>query len=262
MPRLKIGLVLESLGQPLRDGLRLASTLGVAGVQVNAVGPLAPDQLSQTGRKDFRHLLRSLNLELSAIDCPLRHGFDVEQGLEARLNYVRQTLSMAYDLGPRVVVAYAGPIGADDKQPPNELLLNSLTELGRHGERVGSVVALEAGWEPPAATKSFLSRITSGGLGVNVDPASLLSHGHEPVAAVLEFQHLVRHVHARDTRPLRADRDAQEVPLGSGDVDWVAFLGALEQVEYRGWLTIKRGPSPNPAADIKAGAAFLQRLAS
>jgi L-ribulose-5-phosphate 3-epimerase len=262
MPRFKIGIVLESLGRPLREGLRLASALGADGVQVDAAGPLAPDELSQSGRKDFRHLLRSLNLELAALGCPLRHGFNVDYGLDARVAYVKTALSLAYDLGPRIVVAFPGPLPKEDNPAARELCMHSLTELDRHGERVGSRVALEAGPEPPGEFKEFLVRFSAGGLSVNVDPASLLGHGHDPAAAVEAFGPLVAYVHARDTRPHRADRDAQEVPIGQGDVDWNSFLGALEAIEYRGWLSVKRGPSANPAGDVQQGVAFLRRLAS
>jgi len=261
MARFKIGIVLESLGRPLREGLRQASALGAQGVQVDATGPLAPDELSQSGRKEFRHLLRSLNLELTALGCPLRHGFSVDYGLDARVGHVKKALSLAYDLGARVVTAFPGPLPRDDSPMARELLVHSLTELDRHGERVGSRLALEAGLDPPTEFKDFLNRFTAGGIGVNVDPASLLGHGHNPADAVHAFSQLIVHVHARDTRPHRADRESQEVPIGQGDVDWNAFLGALEAVEYRGWLTVKRGPSANPAGDIQQGVAFLRRLA-
>ena len=42
------------------------------------------------------------------------------------------------------------------------------------------------------------------------------------------------------------------MPLGHGDIDWMQFLGVLEEVEYRGWLTVER--------DVTAGVAFLRRL--
>jgi sugar phosphate isomerase/epimerase len=260
MPRLRIGLVLESLGLPLRNGLNLAGGLGVQGVQVDAVGDLAPDSLSQTGRKEFRHLLRTLNLELTALNCPLRHGFDVEQGLEARLAYVQKVLNLAYDLGPRITVAFAGSIPQEENHPVRDLLKESLTTLARHGDRVGATLALETGREPPAVTRALLAAVTTGAVGVNLDPASLIANGSDPGAAVRELQQLIVHTHARDARPGRADRGSQEVPLGHGDIDWTAYLGALEEIDYRGWLTLKRGPSPDPVADIRAGVTFLRRL--
>ncbi len=59
MPRLKIGVCLKALGVPLRRALADAQKIGAAGVEIDAVGPLAPQTLSQTGRRELRHLLRS-----------------------------------------------------------------------------------------------------------------------------------------------------------------------------------------------------------
>jgi sugar phosphate isomerase/epimerase len=260
MPRLKLAGVLESLQLPLRPALQLAATLGVQGVQVDAVGELAPDALSGTGRKEFKHLLRSLGLELAALGCPLRHGLNVPTNLEARLQHIRKVMTLAFDLGPRLIVAFAGPVPSKEDRVGAELMTDSLLQLGRHGERIGVTLALAAGAEPPLVLAEFLQSFTCGGLGVVVDPASLLMRGHDPLAAVRTFQHQLVYVQGRDALPDRPDRIAEEVPLGHGDLDWVAFLGALEEIGYRGWLAIRRGPSQDPAGDIKAGAAFLRRL--
>ena len=108
MNRVKIGVRLESFGLPLRRALQEAERLGVGGVQVDAAGDLSANSLSQTGRREFRHLLRSHNLELTALGCPLRHGLDVARDQEARIEHVRKALSLSFDLGPRVVLVQAG----------------------------------------------------------------------------------------------------------------------------------------------------------
>src|SRR6516162_1798705 len=101
MNRLKIGIYLESLGLPLRRALAEVERLGVTGVQVDAVGDLSPNTLSQTGRREFRHLLKSHNLELTALGCPLRRGLDSPENLEGRIEHVKNVMTLSYDLGPR-----------------------------------------------------------------------------------------------------------------------------------------------------------------
>lgn len=260
MAQHKLGAVLESLNLPLRPALNTAAKLGIAGVQVDAVGDLAPGALTQTGRRDFNRLLRSLGLELAAMGCPLRHGLHVAEGIEARLTHVKQVMSLAYDLGPRLVVLWAGSIPKEEDWPQAHVLSDSLTQLGRHGERIGTTLALAAGSEPPTLLAAFLKHLQCGGLGIHIDPASLLQRRHDPVAAVTVCHELLAYCHARDTLADRPDRVAEEVPLGHGDIDWIAYLGALEEIGYRGWLTLRRGPCADPAGEIKAGAAFLRRL--
>src|SRR5437667_7862259 len=127
---MKIGVRLESMGLPLRRALGEAERLGVGGVQVDAVGDLAPKSLSQSGRREFLHLLRGHNLELTALGCPLRHGLDHPEGLDARLDHVKKVMSLSFDLGAPRAVIQAGPIPEDDQDPRWRSLPESLDALG------------------------------------------------------------------------------------------------------------------------------------
>jgi sugar phosphate isomerase/epimerase len=260
MNRLNIGIRLESLGLPLRRALAEVSRLGVAGVQVDAVGDLAPRALSQTGRREFRHLLRAHNLELTALGCPLRRGLDSALDQQPRLEHVRQVLSLSFDLGPRVAIVQAGAVPEDPESPPGRLHREALLTLGQHGDRTGTVLALETGLESGEALATFLRRFDTGGLGVNLDPANLLMHGFDPCDSARALRGLIRHGHAKDARQSSASRTAQEVPLGHGDIDWMRYLGVLEEVEYRGWLTVERESGDDRLADVAAGVAFLRRF--
>jgi sugar phosphate isomerase/epimerase len=184
----------------------------------------------------------------------------VAENLEGRLEHVRKVLTLAYDLGPRLVVVYAGAVPPNENPAVRTMFSDSLISLGRHGERIGSTLALAAGMEPPATLAEFLRSLTCGGLGVNLDPGGLLMRNLDPYEAVRTFQDLVVYTHARDALADRVDRSAQEVPLGHGDVDWNAWFGALEEVAYHGWVTIRRGPSTDPVGDIRSGVAFLRRF--
>ncbi|MCS6977602.1 MAG: sugar phosphate isomerase/epimerase [Gemmatales bacterium] len=259
MARNRIGAVLESLQLPIKEAVRVASTLGIEGVQVDAVGDLAPEALSSTGRREFRHRLRSVGLELAALGCPLRHPLYHLERYEARVKHVMQALSLAYDLGAGVVTIFAGTIPNPD-DPARTILTDTLERLGSYGERVGATLALAAGAEPPQVLADYLRTFRCGGLGVFVDPASLLMRRMDPSEAVRLFKEQLALLHARDALSERPDRLAEEVPLGHGDVDWMGLLGALEEIDYRGWIVIRRGQTPDPAADIRNAAALLRRL--
>ena len=51
----------------------------------------------------------------------------------------------------------------------------------------------------------------------------------------------------------------EEVPLGTGSVDFPAYLKALEDIGYKGFLTIEREAGEDPAADIKTAYDFLKK---
>lgn len=50
----------------------------------------------------------------------------------------------------------------------------------------------------------------------------------------------------------------REVPLGEGGVNWNAYLQALKDIGYTGYLTIEREVKANPEADIKLAVDFLK----
>lgn len=260
MARLKIGVVLESVGKPFRAALPLVAQMGLQGVQFDAVGDFHPDQLTQTGRREVRHLVTMHHLEMAALNCPLRYGLDIQEQYEGRIQHVKKVMQLAFDLGTRLAIVAAGEVPADEKSVAHALLQNSLLELGRHGDQIGVRLALEAGYEPPELLKAFLGGMNTGGLAVNVDPALVVLQRRNPAALVRELSSWVVHVNARDARPGRADRAGNEVPLGAGHVEWMAFLSALEEIGYHGWLTIKRGPTLDPLADLKAAVGFLRTL--
>jgi sugar phosphate isomerase/epimerase len=260
MSRLKVGIELESLGLPLRAALAEAARTGAAGVQLDAVGDLSPSQLSQTGRRELRNLLRTYNLELSAVGCPLRRGLDAAEDQQARIEHVRKVMSLSYDLGPRVVVVQAGAVPQDPSEPRARVLRESLEDLGAHGDRTGTTLALETGLEPGDKLAAYLASFDSGSLAANLDPANLLLGGFDPHESTRALHGRIAHAHARDARRSSASRAAQEVPLGHGDIDWVLFLGTLEEVGYRGWLAVERETGNDRLADVRNGVAFLKRL--
>ncbi len=258
--RLKLGIRLESLNLPLRRALAEAGRLGVAGVQVDAVGDVAPAQLSQTGRREFRNLLKMHNLELTAVGCPLRRGLDTPENQQPRLEHVQQVMALSFDLGPRIVIVQAGRVPNDKDDPRGPILTESLTVLTGHGDRTGAVLALETGLESGAELREYLDRFDTGSLAVNYDPANLLMNGFDPYDGLRALQGKIAHTHAKDARRSGTSRTAQEVPLGAGDIDWIKYLGVLEEVEYRGWLTVEREAGEQRLADVANGVAFLRRL--
>jgi sugar phosphate isomerase/epimerase len=260
MNRLKIGVRLESMGLPLRRALQEARRLGVPGVQVDAIGDLSPNALSQTGCREFKNLLRAHNLELTALGCPLRRGLDEAQDQQPRIEHVRKVMALAFDLGARVAVVQAGRVPDDDKDPRGPLLREALLDLGRHGDHIGCVLALETGLESGEALRRFLDQFDTGGLGVNLDPGNLLMNGFDPIQAARDLHGKIVHSHAKDARRAGANRSVQEVPIGHGDVEWMSYLATLEEVEYRGWVVVEREAGENRLADVAAGVAFLRRF--
>ena len=76
MKPLRVGIVVESTGLPLRRAVAEAAKMASEGVQADAAGDLHPDRITDTGRREFHNLLRSYGQDLAALHAPLRHGLD------------------------------------------------------------------------------------------------------------------------------------------------------------------------------------------
>ena len=260
MRRLKLGVCLDSLGLPLRRALQETERMGVTGVQVDAAGDLSPKILSQTGRREFLHLLRGHNLELAALGCPLRHGLDEPEGQEARIDHVKSVMSLSFDLGARLVTIQPGHVPDETDSLRARLMTEACRALGQHGDRTGAILALETGLESGAVLRKFLERFDTGGLGVNLDPANLLLGGFDLYESVRALRGKVVFAQAKDARRAGASRVTQEVPVGHGDIEWMDYLGLLEEIDYRGWLAVRRDTGDRRLADVAAGVQFLKRF--
>ncbi|MCS7022698.1 MAG: sugar phosphate isomerase/epimerase [Gemmataceae bacterium] len=260
MHALRLGLVLESTGLPVREAVAEAARLGVSGVQVDATGPLAPDSLSATGRREFLQLLRSSGLELAAVNVPLRRGLDVADGQQARIEHIGKVLRLAADLHCGRVVLPCPRLPQEPDTPRSRTLQETLTDLARQADYFGIVLALELGWDGAEAVVRYLSSFDTAQLKVTYDPANYLVHGYDPLAELSRLSGWVVHVHARDACPAGLARGQQEVPLGAGEVDWLTLTATLQVFNYQGVLAVERLEGDNRLADVRAGVAFLRRF--
>jgi sugar phosphate isomerase/epimerase len=260
MSGFRLAVAIPSLNEPFRQAVKRLRDWGVQGAEWDATGDLAPDQLSQSGRRELRHLLQAHDLTAAGIRVPLRAGLDQPEGLEARMDLLRQALQLAYDVGSRIVLVDPGTLPEDSESPQYEMLADVLETLGRYGERVGSVLALETGPTSPAVWRQLLDRLQSEGLGILLDPATLIAHGYSPEEVVGQLHPYLRYVQAREARRGSREHPAQETALGHGHVDWIGLTNALRDAEYRGWLSLKRQPSLTARRDLEEGLRFLRRL--
>lgn len=116
-----------------------------------------------------------------------------------------------------------------------------------------------------------------------LDTGHLLIGGGDPVRVAVEHPGRIGHVHLKDVRHDLAARvkrgeltytegvaQGMYVPLGAGDVDLAAIVGALETHGYDGWYVLEQdtiltgAPADtgvDPLADVRASVAHIRSLA-
>jgi sugar phosphate isomerase/epimerase len=288
----KIGVIVDSFRLGVKEGLIKSKEVGADGVQIYAVqGEMDPDNLSTAQRKEWKDFIGSLGLEISALVGDLGgHGFQDAAANAAKVEKSKRILDLAVELGTNVVTTHIGIVPEDENSAIYAAMHKACDELSSYATSMGAYFAIETGPERSAHLKHFLDQLSSNGLSVNFDPANMVMvTGDDPVEGVYNLRDYIVHTHAKDgiqLRPVEA-RDVygmlgydknegmshetmallaeqgeafREVPLGEGSVDWPAYLAALTDIGYKGYLTIEREVGTNPSEDISKAVQFLKKL--
>ncbi len=280
MVQFPIGVIIDSFRTDTDTAIRRAAELGANGIQMYASkGANQPENLSAARRRELLDMVKSNGMCFSALCGDLGHGFfdaSLNPGLIERS---KKILELAKDLETDIVTTHIGVVPADEHCKRYTVMQESCYELSRYADSLGAHFAIETGPEPSAVLKRFLDSLGSTGVAVNLDPANLVMvTGDDPVDAVYNLKDYIVHTHAKDgvmlqrTNPeyiyrltpmpedMKDIRFFREVPLGEGSVDFPAYLTALEEVGYRGFLTIEREVGEDPVSDIFAAKQFLLNM--
>ncbi|MCH8048237.1 MAG: TIM barrel protein [Planctomycetes bacterium] len=260
MPELKIGIVIAALPVPLRRAFQLAGQSGADAVEIEAVGPLRPRELSDSGVRQLRKLIADEGLCVAAVRFPTRRGYNVLEDLDARIDATKAAMQLSARLGARIVTNHVGRVPEDREDPAWGVMLEALSDLAAYGQHVGVQLVARTGSETGTDLARLLDALPSGGVGVDFDPGGLILGGYSPAEAITALGSKILYVHARDSvRDLAAGRGVQ-VPLGRGSADFPELAGMLEQHQYRGFFTIDPSGGEDPIGEISRAVQFLRSL--
>lgn len=278
MKSFPIGVMLESFRLPIDQALFRAAKLGVQGIQVYATtGELSPDKLNPAQRAEFLRKVKDQGLVISALCGDLGHGFGDAQKNKDLVERSKRILDLSLEWECGIVTTHIGVVPAEKTHPRYAIMQDACGALAQYADSLGAKFAVETGPETAATLKGFLNSLGSRGVSVNLDPANLVMvTGDDPVAAVHTLKDYIVHTHAKDGKRLYYREPEKvygivyeesltspsfiELPLGQGGVDFSAYLDALRQIGFTGFLTIEREVGEQPEADIGQAVSFLRGL--
>ena len=270
MYRFPIGVILESFRMETEAALDQAVALGADGIQMYATkGIHAPENMTAADRRELLKAVKGRGLCFSALCGDLGKGFGNPELNPELIEKSKRILDLAKELETDIVTTHIGVVPEDPTHPRYAIMQDACGELARYADSIDAHFAIETGPETSASLKKFLDGLHSTGVAVNLDPANLVMvTGDDPAQAVYNLKDYIVHTHAKDgvmlqrtnpeflyrVTPMPEDLEGikffREVPLGTGSVDFAAYLKALEDIGYRGFLTIEREAGDDPAADI------------
>lgn len=280
MYRFPIGVIIDSFRTDTRTAIRQAAELGAQGIQMYSTkGENSPESLTAEKRRELLDFVKSHGLRFSALCGDLGEGFFRPERNPELIEKSKRILDLAKDLETDIVTTHIGVVPEDPNHERYKIMQEACFELSRYADSIGSHFAIETGPETSAVLKGFLDALGSTGVAVNLDPANLVMvTGDDPVQAVHNLQRYIVHTHAKDgvmlqrTNPdyiyhvtpkpedLAGIKFFRETPLGEGSVKFAPYLKALEEIGYRGFLTIEREAGDDPAGDILIAKRHLESV--
>lgn len=275
-----IGVILESFRLPRSQAIKKAAEMGANGIQMYATeGENAPENLSTSDRHRLLDEVKSSGLVFSALCGDLGRGFGNKELNASLIEKSKKIVDLAKELETDIVTTHIGVVPSDPNHERYKIMQEACFELASYADSCNAHFAIETGPETASTLKAFLDSLGSTGVAVNLDPANFaMVTGDDPVKAVHTLKKYIVHTHAKDGNKLRESNPEfiyravhpvpegygdvkyfEEVPLGGGSVDFPSYLKALEEIGYKGFLTIEREVGLTPEADIKTAYDFLKK---
>ena len=191
-------------------------------------------------------------------------GFTNSDLRRPRIARTQAVSNFAAELGIRALSCHIGFVPSDANSPLYAELCDVARTICDHCAAHGQDFALETGQETAETLLAFLRDVDRANLKVNFDPANLVMYGlGDPVEALRRLSPHVLSVHCKDGTPPVAGSGqlGSEVALGTGAVDFPAFLRQLRAMHYTGILAIEREEpdTMQRADDIRLAMARLQQ---
>lgn len=245
--------VFTSVDAGLGVKLEVAQELAIPTIQLHA-----PQRSTRTpiAAEQFLAKLEELRIELTAVfggfegesyaDIPTvadTVGLVPKETRAERLQEMMEISDFARLLGCDCIALHLGFVPHDTATQLYQDVVVVTRQLCDHAAQNDQGVHLETGQETAEGLLSFIHDTKCENLFINFDPANMILYGTgNPIEALKQVAPFVRSVHCKDANA--SDRPGeiwgQEVPLGEGQVDMELYLRTLNEIGYRGPLTIER----------------------
>ncbi len=275
-----IGVITDSFKKDIKSAVAEAVKLRADGIQMYiSVGENSFENLVGQKRRELLDFVKGNGLKFSALCGDFGHGFGDKELNPTLIEKSKRMLDMAKEMECNILTTHIGVVPEDKNHERYKIMQEACYELSSYADSVGAQFAVETGGERSIVLKEFLDSLGSRGLAVNFDPANLVMvFDDDIVSSVYDLRDYIIHTHAKDGIKIK-DANVEhmfgigdvpsdykesdyciEVPLGEGSVDFPRYLKALDDIGYKGFLTIEREVGESPTKDIHMAAEFLRNI--
>ncbi|OYT61426.1 MAG: hypothetical protein B6U69_03605 [Thermofilum sp. ex4484_15] len=241
--------------------IRKVSELGFEGVELSVINPFKFEV------KKVKKLLEDYGLKVPALSTGLgylHYGWDLSSPdrsvRDKAITIVKGHVEVAKELGSKVIIGLLrGGVRKDVRKPYRlKLFTDSLSKCLDYAEGEGVELLLEPlnRYETNLVNKVsealiLLKELSSPNLKLLLDTFHMNIEEADLIASIKDASGKVGHVHVADSNRLAP---------GLGHIDFRAFLKALSEIGYNGFLSAEIMPLPDPLTAAKQTLSYLRSL--
>ena len=192
-------------------------------------------------------------------------GVILDEYWDENVELAKGAAASAQSLGVTEITVHAGFLPHETRDPMFDKLSGRVAQLASVFADAGATLTMETGQETADTLLMFLEEMKGRGvtnLAVNFDPANMLLYDmDEPIDALRKLVPHVKHVHVKDAnRPATKGEWGEEVVVGTGSVDWIAFVRTLAEADFAGGYNFEREAGDDRVGDIRKGIVVLTEV--
>ncbi len=250
-----------------RDLAEKVSTLGLKKVQL-ALTPHRDDAgawdgtqevLAASGIEISSGMFSTVGEDYTTLETIRRTGGVVpDEHWDENLRLAEAAAQAAGTMAVKSVTVHAGFLPHDPADPSFDKLSRRISMLADVFGSHGVALLFETGQETAQTLLSFLDEMKIRGvenLAVNFDPANMILYDMDnPIEALRLLAPHVKQVHVKDAKRTNVKGQwGEEVVVGTGDVDWPAFVRTLAEANFDGCYMFEREAGDDRLGDIARG---------
>lgn len=222
------------------------------------------DILAGSGISIVSGMFSTIGEDYSTPDTIRRTGGIVpDEHWEGNQKLAEAAARLAQQMGLKLVSTHVGFLPHESADPAFDKLCQRVVALAGMYANIGGFLLLESGQESADTLLVFLDEMARRGarnVTVNFDPANMILYDmDEPIEALRKLVSRVQQVHVKDAKRTTVKGQwGEEVVVGTGQVDWDAFVRILAEADYAGDYIFEREAGDDRVGDISQGIRALK----
>ncbi len=246
--RFKIGAPEWSLGKSDPSCFDVAKEIGLDGVQLNLGSRADNMHLRRIEvQQAYKNAAQKTGLEIASLALAELNDIPLKSDPRASI-WLLDSIEVAKALGVKVILVaqfFHGELKGDKEGTDRTVEL--LKDLAPRAQKAGVILGLENYLSAPE-NLDILQRVGSPAVKVYYDVGNSTDKGYDICAEIRLLKNNICEFHAKDAGFM----------LGQGRIDFRKVRGAMDDIDYHGWIQIEAAAPHSLVEDYRADLKYLK----